>query len=191
MLNLIVLIPIAAAVLILLGAPGRRTALGAAAIQAVVALICLLTYDKAGEPLKALPLYQEAYEKSGAMFGWDSAETLKRTSNLAIAYSATGDPKKALPLFQHTLEKRQSVLGPDKPETLKSMNNLAFVYLELKEYEKSLEQFKALLAARRRIDEKDPQIAGLESQIEMIEKQARESTLIGNNGSHGPGQTQK
>ena len=147
--------------------------------------------DKAGEPLKALPLYQEAYEKSGAMFGWDSAETLKRTSNLAIAYSATGDPKKALPLFQHTLEKRQSVLGPDKPETLKSMNNLAFVYLELKEYEKSLEQFKALLAARRRIDEKDPQIAGLESQIEMIEKQARESTLIGNNGSHGPGQTQK
>lgn len=52
MLNLIVLIPIAAAVLILLGAPGRRTALGAAAIQAIVALICLLTYDKAGEPFQ-------------------------------------------------------------------------------------------------------------------------------------------
>src|SRR3954467_7740250 len=49
MLNLIVLIPIVAAVLILLGAPSRRTALGAAAIQAIVALICLLTYDKGGQ----------------------------------------------------------------------------------------------------------------------------------------------
>jgi NADH-quinone oxidoreductase subunit M len=48
MLNLIVLVPIVAALLVLLGAPARKTAFGAAIIQAVVALVCLLTYDKAG-----------------------------------------------------------------------------------------------------------------------------------------------
>ena len=52
MLNLIVLIPIAAAVLVLLGAPARRSALAAAVVQAVIALCCLLSYDRAGEPFQ-------------------------------------------------------------------------------------------------------------------------------------------
>jgi NADH-quinone oxidoreductase subunit M len=47
-LNLIVLVPIIAAVLVLLGAPARKTAFGAAIIQAVVALLALLSYDKGG-----------------------------------------------------------------------------------------------------------------------------------------------
>jgi NADH-quinone oxidoreductase subunit M len=47
-LNLIVLVPIIAAVLALLGAPARKTAFGAAIVQAVVALLALLSYDKEG-----------------------------------------------------------------------------------------------------------------------------------------------
>ncbi len=48
MLNLIVLIPVVAALLVILGAPARKTSLGAAIIQAALALSCLLTYDKTG-----------------------------------------------------------------------------------------------------------------------------------------------
>lgn len=48
MLNIIVLVPIIAAVLALLGAPARKTAFGAAIIQAVAALLALLSYDKGG-----------------------------------------------------------------------------------------------------------------------------------------------
>lgn len=48
MLNIIVLVPIIAAVLALLGAPARKIAFGAAIIQAVTALLALLSYDKGG-----------------------------------------------------------------------------------------------------------------------------------------------
>lgn len=52
MLNLLIFVPIVAALLILLGAPARKTALGASAIQAIVALLCALLYDKGGEPFQ-------------------------------------------------------------------------------------------------------------------------------------------
>ena len=48
MLNLIIFVPIAAALLILLGAPARRTAFGAAIIQALIAILCFVSYDRAG-----------------------------------------------------------------------------------------------------------------------------------------------
>lgn len=48
MLNIIVLVPIIAAVFALLGAPARKTAFGAAIIQAVTALLALFSYDKGG-----------------------------------------------------------------------------------------------------------------------------------------------
>lgn len=48
MLNLIVLVPIIAAVLVLFGAPARKTAFTAAILQAVTALLSLLTYDRLG-----------------------------------------------------------------------------------------------------------------------------------------------
>src|SRR5438874_8276682 len=45
MLTLIILVPILAAIAILLGAPTRRTAFGAAAINLVLSLIVLLSYN--------------------------------------------------------------------------------------------------------------------------------------------------
>jgi NADH-quinone oxidoreductase subunit M len=48
-LSLIVLVPILAAILVLMGAPARKFALGAAAIQAAAALLALLGYDRAGD----------------------------------------------------------------------------------------------------------------------------------------------
>lgn len=54
MLNLIVLVPIIAAVLILMGAPARKTALGAAIIQSLAALLAFFTYDKGGPQFQFL-----------------------------------------------------------------------------------------------------------------------------------------
>jgi NADH-quinone oxidoreductase subunit M len=48
MLNIIVLVPIVSALLVLFGAPARKTAFGASIIQAAVALLALLSYDKGG-----------------------------------------------------------------------------------------------------------------------------------------------
>jgi len=53
-LNLIVLVPIIAAVLVLMGAPARKTAFGAAILQAVAALLALLSYDKGGPQFQFL-----------------------------------------------------------------------------------------------------------------------------------------
>jgi NADH-quinone oxidoreductase subunit M len=51
-LNLIVLFPLAAALLVLLGAPARKTAFGAAILQALAALAAVFFYDKAGTPFQ-------------------------------------------------------------------------------------------------------------------------------------------
>jgi NADH-quinone oxidoreductase subunit M len=53
-LNLIVLVPIIAAILVLAGAPARRTTLGAAIIQAITALAALLSYDRSGPQFQFL-----------------------------------------------------------------------------------------------------------------------------------------
>lgn len=48
MLNLIVLIPVAAVIALVLGAPARKTSVIAAALQAAIALLTLLTYNRSG-----------------------------------------------------------------------------------------------------------------------------------------------
>jgi NADH-quinone oxidoreductase subunit M len=48
MLNLLILIPVIAALAILIGAPARKTALGGAVAMFVISLFAFLSYDKAG-----------------------------------------------------------------------------------------------------------------------------------------------
>jgi serine/threonine protein kinase len=100
----------------------------------------------------ALPLFEEAAEKSKTKLGPDHPETLTLMSDLAVTYQMAGKVERALPLYKLALEKRKLKLGPDHPDTLIGMNNLAWGYsasgkldLAIPLYEETLAKMKAKL----------------------------------------------
>ncbi len=102
MLNLIVLVPIVAALLVLLGAPARKTAFGAAVIQAVVALLCALTYDKSGPQFQFLQWSVIAAE-------WDLKYFLAADGLSLVMLVLTGLVTLAAVWVTPTIEKRPNL----------------------------------------------------------------------------------
>jgi serine/threonine protein kinase len=116
-------------------------------------LVCVANlaeaYWAAGQPDKALPLFEEILPKMKEKLGPDHADTLNCTHNLALAYQATGQLNKAVPLLEQTLAKRKEKLGPDHPQTLRSMNNLAMAYYATGQLNKALPLLEQILPKRK------------------------------------------
>ena len=108
-----------------------------------------VAHEKAGEPEKALPLYEQVLEKRKVRFAPDHPHMLISINNLAGAYRNAGELQKALSLYGQTYETSKATLGPDHPNTLKSMSNLARAWRDSGDTDKALSLYEQALEKSR------------------------------------------
>ena len=87
-----------------------------------------MAYLDTGRIADALPLLEEAVQRSRTKLGPFHSVTMVSMGNLAHAYGAAGRLADALPLHEETLERLEAQLGPDHMHTLTGLNNLANAY---------------------------------------------------------------
>ena len=85
-------------------------------------------YISAGKFDQALPLLEEALNRSKAELAPDHPGTLFCMSNLGMMYLKVGKLDLAVPLLEETLELTSTKVGRDDPQTLTCMGNLAAAY---------------------------------------------------------------
>jgi tetratricopeptide (TPR) repeat protein len=126
-----------------------------------------LAYQASGQIAKALPLLEEALEKSKVMLGPDHPDTLLSMNNLALAYRASGQIAKAVPLLEEALARKKAMpRGPDHPDTLDSMGNLGKAYAEAKQAAKAATTLVAFVdGMRSRMPKDSPPFAGLLAEV--------------------------
>ncbi|MBI4750639.1 MAG: tetratricopeptide repeat protein [Acidobacteria bacterium] len=105
----------------------------------------------AGKYDQALPLIQQALEKSQKVFGPEYSLVASNLDNLAGLYQAKGDYAQAEPLFQRSLAIREKALGPDHPAVANSLNNLAGLYQAKGDYARVEPLYRQALAIQEKI----------------------------------------
>jgi serine/threonine protein kinase/tetratricopeptide (TPR) repeat protein len=84
----------------------------------------------AGEPLEAIPLFQQVADRHGKKLGATHPLTLRTLSNLAQAYGRAGKVPEAVRLFEQVRAAQLLVSTLDHPDTLLILNNLAGAYMD-------------------------------------------------------------
>ncbi|MGW1917287.1 tetratricopeptide repeat protein [Streptomyces sp. NPDC002076] len=80
-------------------------------------------YESAGDPGRAIPLFEQALIDAERVLGEDHPDTLASRNNLAYAYYLAGDLYRAIPLFEQTLTNAERVLGEGHPITVAVREN--------------------------------------------------------------------
>ncbi|GHA65359.1 tetratricopeptide repeat protein [Streptomyces termitum] len=109
------------------------------------------TYEAAGDPRRAVPLYEAVLADCERVLGPDHPYTLITRNNLAGAYKAAGDLERAVSLHEATLSARERVLGQDHSDTLVSRNNLAHTYLAAGDLDRAVPLSERVLADSERV----------------------------------------
>jgi len=84
-----------------------------------------LSWETAGAPGKAEPLYRRALAINEKASGPDHPDVATNLNNLAELLQAKGDYTAAEPLFRRALAINEKALGPDHPTVATGLNNLA------------------------------------------------------------------
>jgi tetratricopeptide (TPR) repeat protein len=108
-------------------------------------------YDNIGQKDKALPLYEECFEKRKQLLGIEDPTTLSSMNYLARLYNAMGHIDKAIPLVEDCLEKRKQIFGNDHATTIGSMINLAGLYQHNGYTDKALPLYEECLEKRKQL----------------------------------------
>lgn len=86
-----------------------------------------MAYDFAGQPAKAIPLFERAISARREQ-GGDDSSTFSLMNGLAIAYQNAGKIDQALQLYQESHKKMEAAFGPDHKLTIAALGNLALGY---------------------------------------------------------------
>jgi tetratricopeptide (TPR) repeat protein len=108
-------------------------------------------YRVAGQPEKALPLYERLVTDQDRARGPDHPDTLAARGNLAYAYRSAGRLKDALGLYRRTLADRERIQGRDHPDTITARGNLADTCYMTRKYKEAIPLYERTLADRERI----------------------------------------
>jgi tetratricopeptide (TPR) repeat protein len=107
-------------------------------------------YRVAGQPEKALPLYERLVTDQDRAHGPDHPDNLAARGNLAHAYRSAGRMKDALGLYRRTLGDRERVQGRDHLDTIAARGNLADTYFMAGKYKDAIPLYERTLADRER-----------------------------------------
>lgn len=92
---------------------------------------------QAGKHDQAVPLAQQALEKSEKIFGPEHLLAAKSLNILAVLYKHKSDYTRAEPLYERCLAICEKVLGPDHPDVAASLKDLADLYQSKGDYPRS------------------------------------------------------
>ncbi|MEU7164354.1 tetratricopeptide repeat protein [Streptomyces morookaense] len=104
----------------------------------------------AGDPERAVPLFEQDFHDSRQKLGEDHRNTLVGRHNLAVAHLTAGDPGRAIPLFQQNLRVRERLLGEDHPDTLNTLRHLADAHREAGDLGQAIHLYDKTFRARKR-----------------------------------------
>ena len=105
-----------------------------------------ITLQKVGKYDQALPLAQQAAEKSEKIFGSEHFLVAQSLNAQAMLYYFKSDYKQAEPLYVRSLAIREKALGPDHLDVAQSLNNLATVYQAKGDYAQAEPLYQRALA---------------------------------------------
>ena len=101
---------------------------------------------QAGKYNQALPVAQQALEKSEKVFGSEHLLVAICHNNLAVLYQIKGNLVQAEPLFKSALAIREKALGSDHPDVAQSLNNLALLYRDKRDFARAEPLYQRSLA---------------------------------------------
>lgn len=104
----------------------------------------------AGDPVGALPLFEEVLAVSRQVDGNDDANTLVSMNNLGSLHQKMGHYELALPLLEEALEAQRRTLGEEAADTLRTISNIAMLHLRTGNFSLSLPLAEKALAVRQR-----------------------------------------
>lgn len=104
----------------------------------------------AGDPERAVPLFEQADAADRERLGEDHPRSLTVRHNLAVSHLMAGAPDRALPLFREVLRARERTLGADHPDTLTSRRHLADAHREAGAFDRAVPLYEETLHARTR-----------------------------------------
>ena len=87
-------------------------------------------HAEAGDPARAIPLYEELLDHREDEFGPQSPEALLVARQLARVYSASGEYRSAVPLYRRELAMHEAAHGAGHPAALDAAYTLAIVLRE-------------------------------------------------------------
>lgn len=102
-------------------------------------------YSQMDDFRNALPLYEEAAEITGRVFGETHAEYAYALHNLATACTLLGDFTKAEPLHKKALEIKRTTVAEKDPSLVIFLNNLGRCYKEIGELSRALPLYEEAL----------------------------------------------
>ncbi len=106
--------------------------------------------ENANKKYHALPLYQQALQRSEKAMGPEHPLTAACMARLAKVYSMLGFFGQALPLAQKSLKIREKALGPEHPQTAQSLMILGTLHGQMGAHDQALQMNQQAL----RISEK-------------------------------------
>lgn len=110
-----------------------------------------LSTHRAGNPAKAVQLFQELQPDQLRILGPDHLDTLRTRGGLAVSTGDAGNLGKELRLLEKLLPDMVRVLGRDHPETLGTRSNIASTTGNLGHPAKALRLFQELLPDEERV----------------------------------------
>jgi len=126
-------------------------------VEASVRSVLGTTYLYLGEPARALPQYERAWELRQVKLGPDHADTLSSQNALGLAYQAAGSLDKAIPLLKRTLATRAGTLGREHPDSLSSAKSLAMAFRDAGQWDQAIVLFERILTLETaRLGRDDP-----------------------------------
>ncbi|MCX5890340.1 MAG: CHAT domain-containing protein, partial [Deltaproteobacteria bacterium] len=87
---------------------------------------------------QALPLAQQALQRSEKALGPEHPRTAQSLRVLGFIYGQMGAHDKALSLSQRAVQISEKALGPDDPQTAAALSNLATLYTQMGSYDQAL-----------------------------------------------------
>ncbi len=107
--------------------------------------------DSWGEPSRAQPLHERAWDLRRFRLGADHSDTLESASNLVRDLWALGHDRQGCQLGEDTLTRMCRVLGADHPDTLESASRLSVNLWGLGQFERARQLGEDTLTRRRRV----------------------------------------
>ena len=109
------------------------------------------SFEKLGNPKRALELDEQSLAIRRELFGERHADTARSLNNIAISHNDLGNPKRALELAEQALAIRRELFGERHPDTAQSLNNVAGYYNVLGNPKRALELAEQALAIQREL----------------------------------------
>lgn len=108
-------------------------------------------YGTAGDPARAILLYEQTLVDLEQLLGPDHPATLTLRSNLAGAYYTAGDLDRALRSYEQIVSDLERVLGTDHVRTLAARTNFAYTSQAAGKVSRAIALFEEVLDNSRRV----------------------------------------